>query len=128
MAGTDPSGSGAQRGFEPLTHALRIRRSLPCLIPINVLRTPTAICLNEKRRKSACAGTKVATVISVSPEHSAYGGAHYDESAAAAEICRRRLDIRLHASHQGGGAHNFDAEFVQSAAVLSHAVAADARY
>jgi hypothetical protein len=54
--------SGAQRGFEPLTHALRNRRSLPQLISINDLRTPNAVYVREEQRKSACAGTKLATV------------------------------------------------------------------
>jgi hypothetical protein len=54
---------GAQRGFEPLTHALRIRRSLLGIIRINNLRIHGAVYGKEKRRKSACAGTKVAAAI-----------------------------------------------------------------
>jgi hypothetical protein len=50
-----------QRGFEPLTHALRMRRSLLWIISINNLRIQGAVYGKEKRRKSACAGTKVAT-------------------------------------------------------------------
>jgi hypothetical protein len=62
-------GSGAQRGFEPLTRALRNRRSLPRLILINKLRTPIAVSAREKQRKSACAGTKLAAVNSAVREN-----------------------------------------------------------
>jgi hypothetical protein len=51
-----------QRGFEPLTHALRIRRSLLGVMRINNLRISGAVCAFKKRQISACAGTKVATV------------------------------------------------------------------
>jgi hypothetical protein len=50
-----------QRGFEPLTHALRIRRSSARPISINMLRTPKAVYAFRRRSISACAGTKVAT-------------------------------------------------------------------
>jgi hypothetical protein len=50
------------RGFEPLTHALRIRRSLARRIPINMLQTSKAVCPFKSRQISACASTKVATV------------------------------------------------------------------
>jgi hypothetical protein len=53
-----------QRGFEPLTHALRIRRSPARLISINTLRTPYAVQVEKTPRKSVCVGTKVATVLS----------------------------------------------------------------
>src|ERR1700690_2646430 len=51
-----------QRGFEPLTHALRIRRPLPRLISINILRALNAVYVSENLGKPACAGTKMATV------------------------------------------------------------------
>jgi hypothetical protein len=50
-----------QPGFELGTHALRIRRSLARSISINVLDTSNAVHVWQKRGKSACAGTNVAT-------------------------------------------------------------------
>jgi hypothetical protein len=41
--------NGAQRGFEPLTHALRIRSSLRGLISINKLQTPNTIYTRQGR-------------------------------------------------------------------------------
>jgi hypothetical protein len=63
-----------QRGFEPLTHALRIRRSFWRCLSINVLRTPNAIFVGKRSGKSACAGTKVGTVICVSQTHHSHPG------------------------------------------------------
>src|SRR5258708_7543441 len=75
---TDVSGAyllkiGAQRGFEPLTHALRIHRSIWRCLSINILRTPNAIFVGKTSRKSACGGTKVATVFCVNQTHRSRG-------------------------------------------------------
>ena len=54
--------NGAQSGFEPLTHALRIRGPLARAISINILDVPSVVYVHETPGKTACAGTKVATL------------------------------------------------------------------
>jgi hypothetical protein len=79
-----------QRGFEPLTHALRIRSSFAWSLPINILRTPNTICVDKTRGKTACAGTKVGTA-----------KAQYERTHPSMEDLHA-LRIRLIPSHAAG--------------------------